>query len=111
MIPWKIIICSIKGSFERKSYILEEPKVEGFNYNKEGETTWPKIPERKTFLIGKCRRKIEIDDEPLLLSSSTTYRSPLDTMRKGAVDQAISNLPSISSITEAIMSNSKNTQK
>jgi hypothetical protein len=94
------IFCSIKGSFERKGYILEEPKVSGFDFKKEnGETSWPKVPESKTFLIGKCGKKIEIDNEPLLTLTSTEYSNPLETVRKGTVDQAIAGLPKRSSTT------------
>ena len=71
-----MIVCSIEGSFERKGNILEEPKEEGFGFNKEDETIWPKVPERKRFLIGKCGRIIEIDDESLLLSSSIKSLNP-----------------------------------
>lgn len=44
------IECKIQGIFERKGYILVEPKVEGFDFNKEnGETSWPDEPEQKHF--------------------------------------------------------------
>ena len=106
------ILCSIKGSFERKGYILKEPKVKGFDFLKEdGETSWPKVPEKKTFLIGKCGRKVEIDDEPLLLASSTSYSTPLETVRKATVDQVISSLPKRTSVSEASMCNSMNAAK
>ena len=71
-----MIVCSIEGSFERKDNILEEPKIEGFGFNKKDETKWPKVPIKKRFLIGKCGRKIEIDDESLLLSSSIKSLNP-----------------------------------
>ena len=88
------IYCEISGLFERKGYILEEPKVSGFDFkNEDKETTWPKQAERKTFLIGKCGAKIELDDEPLLLLNSEVYSNPLDTVRKGTVDQALKSLP------------------
>ena len=88
------IYCEISGIFERKGYILEEPKVSGFDFkNEDKETTWPKQAERKTFLIGKCGAKIELDDEPLLLLNSEVYSNPLDTVRKGTVDQALKSLP------------------
>jgi len=45
----------IAGSFIDKGYILEEPKVHGFDFlSEEGKSTWPEIPEKKTFLIGEC---------------------------------------------------------
>ena len=44
------IICTIVGSFIDKGYILEEPKVQGFDFlSEEGESTWPKIPEKILF--------------------------------------------------------------
>ena len=64
------IVCTITGAFTDKGYILEEPKVQGFDFlSEEGESTWPETPEKKTFLIGECGTKIELDDEPLLLAS------------------------------------------
>jgi len=49
------IVCSIIGSFPIKGYILDEPEVSGFDFNDEkGESTWPKIIEKKIFLIGEC---------------------------------------------------------
>ena len=88
------IYCEISGLFERKGYILDEPKVSGFDFkNEDKETTWPKQAERKTFLIGKCGAKVELDDEPLLLLNSEVYSNPLDTVRKGTVDQALKALP------------------
>ena len=51
----------------KKGYILLEPKVLGFDFNKEnGESSWPKVPERKTFLIPKCGKKVELNDEPFI---------------------------------------------
>ena len=88
------IYCEISGLFERKGYILDEPKVTGFDFkNEDKETTWPKQAERKTFLMGKCGAKIELDDEPLLLLNSEVYSSPLETVRRGTVDQALKSLP------------------
>ena len=84
------IYCEISGLFERKGYILDEPKVSGFDFkNEDKETTWPKQAERKTFLIGKCGAKVELDDEPLLLLNSEVYSNPLDIVRKGTVDKAL----------------------
>ena len=81
------IQCSIKVSFERKGYILAEPKVEGFNFKKENEeTSWSEQPEQKTFLIPKCRERIELGNEPLLFLADFVYSSPLETVRKGIVD-------------------------
>ena len=106
------ILCTIKGSFERKGYILEEPKVLGFDFKKEnGETSWPKKPEKKTFLIGKCGKKVEIDDEPLLLTTGGTYSNPLDSIRRGIVDQAIASLPKRSTVNEASMCSAMNVAK
>ena len=53
------ITCTINGSFERRAYILEEPKVYGFDFlNEQGMSTWPKQAELKTFLIPECGKKI-----------------------------------------------------
>ena len=93
------ILCKIQGLFERKGYILNEPKVFGFDFNNEdGESSWPKIEERKTFLIGECGAKIEIDNEPLLFLSENTYENPLDTVQKNMVDKALASLPTRKSI-------------
>ena len=98
------IYCEISGLFERKGYILDEPKVSGFDFkNEDKETTWPNQAERKTFLIGKCGAKIELDDEPLLLLNSEAYSNPLDTVRKGVVDQALKALPARQNGNEATM--------
>lgn len=66
------IVCKIMGLFPRFGYIIEEPKVHGFDFmNEDGKSSWPEIVEKKTFLIGECGSKIEIDDEPILFASST----------------------------------------
>lgn len=106
------IYCEISGLFERKGYILEEPKVSGFDFkNEDKETTWPNQAERKTFLIGKCGAKIELDDEPLLLLNSEVYSNPLDTVRKGTIDQVLKALPKRQSGNEATMISAMNTAK
>ena len=106
------IYCEISGLFERKGYILEEPKVLGFDFkNEDKETTWPKQAERKTFLIGKCGAKIELDDEPLLLLNSEVYSNPLDTVRKGTVDEALKSLPKRQSGNQDTMISSMKTAK
>lgn len=107
------IFCSIRGSFERKGYILDEPKVSGFDFIKEdGKTSWPKVPEKKTFLIGKCGKKVEIDDEPLLFLTDTVYQNPLSTIRKGLIDIALSSLPARATASEQEMiSRMQNAQK
>lgn len=98
------IICTIVGSFLDKGYILEEPKVQGFDFLlEEGESTWPKIPEKKTFLIGECGTKIELDNEPLLLSSSSNYTSPLNKVDKDKVNKSLSYLPKRESTSETNM--------
>lgn len=98
------IECKIQGIFERKGYILVEPKVKGFDFNKEnGETSWPDEPEQKTFLIPKCGEKIELDNEPLLFLGDSTYINPLDTVRKGIVDQALASLPARASANKGAM--------
>ena len=88
------IYCQIEGLYQEKGYILEEPKVSGFDFNKEnGESSWPKNPERKTFLIGKCGKKEEINDDPILFGLANDYVDPLKTVRKGIVDEALGSLP------------------
>jgi len=96
------IVCSIKGSFPRKGYILKEPNVYGFDFKREdGESSWPKSPEKRTFLIGKCGSKIELEDESVLLFSFwNSYSNPLDNIRKDIVDKALSNLPDRDSVDE-----------
>ena len=107
------IICSINGIFERKAYIIEEMKVHGFDFlNDKGESTWPKQAEKKTFLIGKCGEKIELNKEPLLLGNLAEYVNPIKNVRKDIVDKAISNLPSRKSVDLDSMVNSmKNAKK
>ena len=98
------IICSIYGTFVEKGYILEEPEVFGFDFKNElGQTTWPIEPERKTFLIGKCGAKIELDDEPILLGNLGDYINPLNSVRKNVIDKALNSLPSRRSVTKAQM--------
>ena len=99
------IVCSIRGSFPRKGYILDEPTVYGFDFKREdGESSWPKSPEKKTFLIGKCGSSIELEDEPVLLFSFwNSYSNPLDNIRKDLVDKALSNLPDRDSVEEKDM--------
>ena len=101
------ILCSIRnrGSFQRKGYILKEPIVYGFDFKKEnGESSWPKSPEKRTFLIGKCGSKIELEDEPVLLFSFwNSYSNPLDNIRKDIVDKALSELPERDSVEEKDM--------
>ena len=107
------ITCSIQGKFLRKGYILEEPRVFGFDFmNEEGESTWPNISEKKTFLIGECGSEIELDDEPILFADSSEYSNPLDTVRKGIVDNALGTLPKREEVDEIEMcSLMKNAQK
>lgn len=99
------ILCSIRGLFPRKGYILKEPIVYGFDFKREdGESSWPKSPEKRTFLIGKCGSKIELEDEPLLLFSFwNSYSSPLNNIRKDVVDKALSDLPKRESVEEKDM--------
>ena len=98
------IVCSITGQFRRNGYILEEPKVYGFDFmTEEGVSSWPKIPEKKTFLIGECGEEIELENEPILLSDSTSYSNPLEMVRKGIVDKALAELPKRETINESGM--------
>ena len=87
------IVCSIFGLFEMNGFILEEPKVEGFDFNDEkGESTWPKQEEKKMFLIKEIGEKVELDNEPLLLGNLVDYKNPLVKVRKNVVDKALANL-------------------
>ena len=89
------ITCYIYGSFPMYGYILEEPKVHGFDFlDKNGISTWPKDDQKKAFLIGECESKIEIDDEPILLSSpSNAYSNIFNKITIYKVDFIIKNLP------------------
>lgn len=88
------IVCSIIGNFERKGYILDEPKVYGFDFKDEkGNTTWPKQAEKKTFLIGEIGEKIEIDTEPILFGNLGEYVNPIKKVNKDAVNNALNSLP------------------
>ena len=88
------IYCEIEGLYQRKGYILDEPKVSGFDFNKKnGELNWEQKAEKKTFLIGKCGEKKEINDDPILLGLTFNYSNPLETVRKGIVDDALEKLP------------------
>jgi len=106
------IVCSINGNFERRGYILEEPKVYGFDFlNEKGETTWPEEAEKKTFLIPEVGEKIEIDNEPLLLGDITPYVNPLNKIRKNVVDNVLNSLPQRSSVNKEGMIESMKTAK
>ena len=97
------IFCQIEGVFERKGYILYEPKVSGFDFNNEyGESSWPEQPEKKSFLIGNCGEKVELNNEPVLMGPGA-YSNPLLKVRKGVVEQALTKLPKRSAVDEANM--------
>ena len=99
---------------KRNGYILEETKVYGFDFLIEkGKSSWPKIPEKKTFLIGECGTEVELENEPLLFSdASNTYFNHLEQIRRGIVDQALSTLPKREATDETNMcSQMKNAQK
>ena len=84
----------LSGNFIDKCYIIQEPKVHGFDFlSEEGESTWPEILEKKAFLIGESGAKIELDNEPLLLISSSNYTSPLKKVDKAKVNKSLSYLP------------------
>ena len=93
------IVCSIIGSFPIKGYILDEPEVSGFDFNDEkGESTWPKVIEKKIFLIGECGEKKELDFEPLLFGAADDFVSPIKNVRKIIVDKALKSLPARTSV-------------
>ena len=78
----------------KKRIYLDEPKVSGFDFNKKnGELNGEQKAEKKTFLIGKCGEKKEINDDPILLGLTFNYSNPLETVRKGIVDDALEKLP------------------
>lgn len=106
------IQCVIIGNFERRGYILDEPKVYGFDFNDEnGKTTWPEQAEKKTFLIGEIGEKIELNGEPLLLGDYGEYVNPLNKVRKDVVDKALISLPLRSSVDLARMTTSMKSAK
>ena len=106
------IVCSIYGTFEMNGYILEEPKVYGFDFNDEkGETTWPKQAEKRMFLIREIGEKIELDTEPILFGNLRMDKNPLDNVRKDVVDEALKSLPPRNSVEEDIMINSMDNAK
>ena len=89
------IICSKIGSFPTTGYILDEPKVHGFDFlNKKGKSTWPTKPEKKTFLIVKCGTKIEVDSQSQIFDNiPKNYSNPLNKVNKLNVNNALSELP------------------
>ena len=106
------ITCEITGSFERRAYILEEPKVYGFDFlNEKGERTWPEQAELKTFLIPECNKKIELNSEPILLGNLASYVNPISSVRKTVVDEALASLPSRSRTAKAKMLTAMQTAK
>jgi hypothetical protein len=93
------IVCSIIGSFPIKGYILDEPEVSGFDFNDEkGESTWPKVIEKKIFLIGECGEKKELDFEPLFFGAADDFVSPIKNVRKVIVNKALKSLPARTSV-------------
>ena len=94
------ISCNINGIFKRSGYILEQPKVHGFDFmTYEGESSWPKKPEEKTFLIGECGAKIELKDEQkFIISSLNNYSNPLSKIRKNFIDKIVPYLSKNSSL-------------
>ena len=107
-----VITCTIEAEFEPKAYILDEPKVNGFDFlNEKGESTWPINPEKATFLIGECGERVELDKETLFfqnsersgLFSGPVYEDPVNTIRKDVVDKALKSLPERSKTTEEVM--------
>ena len=98
------IECHIIGSFPIKGYIIDEPKVIGFDFNDEkGETTWPEEYEKKIIIIGECGERKEINNEPILLGSASDFVSPIKNVRKATVDQALKSLPSRTTLTKEKM--------
>ena len=107
-----VITCTIEGNFEPKAFILDEPKVNGFDFlNEKGESTWPDEPEKATFLIGECGERVELDKETLFLEKTeksgllagAAYEDPVKTIRKDIVDKALKALPARSKTTKEVM--------
>ena len=107
-----VITCTIEGNFEPKAFILDEPKVNGFDFlNEKGESTWPTEPEQATFLIGECGERVELDKETLFLEKTeksgllagAAYEDPVKTIRKDIVDKALKALPARSKTTKEVM--------
>ena len=96
------ITCSIIGTFSNYGYIIEEPKVYGFDFNNErGESSWPKVEEKKMILIGECGSKIELEKESLILSpEAKNYTNPLNKVRKPIVNTALISLPNRKTVNE-----------
>ena len=95
------IVCIIVGSFLVKGYILDEPKVIGFDFNDEnGQTTWPKEYERKIFLIGECGEKKELDNEPIFLGTADDFVSPIKNVRMPIISKALKNLPARTAVSK-----------
>ena len=87
------IECSIEGLYNQYGFILDEPKFSLFDFNIEGNSTWPEKPEKRTFLIGECGSKIEVNNKPVLMNSLSEYSNPLNRVRRSTVDKALSSLP------------------
>ena len=107
-----VITCTIEGNFEPKAFILDEPKVNGFDFlNEKGESTWPTEAEQATFLIGECGERVELDKENLFfeksersgLLSGSAYEDPVKTIRKDVVDKALRALPPRNKTTQEVM--------
>ena len=98
------IICSINGIFERFGYILEEPKVHGFDFmTEEGKSSWPEKPEKRMILIGECGNKVELKEEILPKDSLINYSNSINSNKKYIIDNALSNLPKREDINESKM--------
>ena len=107
-----VITCTIEGNFEPKAFILDEPKVNGFDFlNEKGESTWPTKAEQATFLIGECGERVELDKENLFLEKSeksglfagAAYEDPVKSIRKDVVDKALKALPPRDKTTKEVM--------
>ena len=86
------IICYLDGVFQNFGYILEEPKIFGADFMDEyGNSSWPKLPEKRTILIGECGTKIEINNENNIYLSN--YSNPINKIRKNIIYKSLSNLP------------------
>ena len=84
---------------KKRLYILDEPMVSGFDFNKKnGESSRTQKAQTKKFLIGKWREKKEINDDPIILGLTYNYSNPLETIRKGIVDDTLEKLPKRESV-------------
>ena len=99
------IKCSLTGKkFQKCGYILEKPKIHGFDFMVVENLNWPNTFEKKMFIIEECNTKIELDKEQsILVTSSYIYSNPIHKLRNKIVDNALLNLPKKKTLDESRM--------